>query len=59
MPAFPHNFSFMQKDTVTDNCKVVKKIFLKILNHGRDWRGGEAVAKAMERVGSRGTPESP
>jgi len=49
----------MQKDTITENCKVVKKIFRKILNHGRDWRGGEAVAKAMERVGSRGTPESP
>jgi len=25
----------------------------------RDWRGGEAVAIAMEGVGSPGTPESP
>ena len=26
---------------------------------GRDWRGGEAVALAMEREGTRETPESP
>ena len=27
--------------------------------HGRDWRGRRSRSRGMERVGSRGTPESP